>query len=214
MPSHIPASALIKLFFLDGAPWQWSVWQDRTGIRHGLFPPDDDKLPSGLTREDVTDIASYFNAYNDQPTEDDKIAFATRTRGNSAYPGRAKWNAFVSKNWNRWGVHTLIVDELKEWDIHPQDIVIREHPKVTWPDAGSYVPIILDSLGMKLFGDDAFPAGSERLSTDLRAALRIFVQRSWGRIRVQVSSLKSRAQIIEDAARDAFKGDSYTHGVS
>ncbi|KAF9442094.1 P-loop containing nucleoside triphosphate hydrolase protein [Macrolepiota fuliginosa MF-IS2] len=204
MPSHTPASALIKLFFIGGAPWKWPAWQDRTGVRYGLFPSDDEKLPPGITRKDAADIASYFRAYRKEKTEDDKIAFATKTRGSAAYPGRAKWNAFVSRNWSRWGVHGLIVAELKEWDIHPQDIVIRE--KMTgWPSADAYTAVILDTLGMKLFGEDAFYANSTSLPTDLRLLLRIFVQRSWTHIRVHVSNLKNRSEVIENAAREAFK---------
>ncbi|EKM81399.1 hypothetical protein AGABI1DRAFT_125789 [Agaricus bisporus var. burnettii JB137-S8] len=107
MPSHTPASALIKLFSIDGAPWGWQTWKDRTGIRRGLFPPDDDFLPPGMTRQDTIDVQLYFKAYQDLKTEDDKITFATKTRGAPAYPGRATWNLFIQKNWNRWGVQWL-----------------------------------------------------------------------------------------------------------
>lgn len=212
MPSHTAASAFIKLYFLDGAPWNWQAWQERTGIRHGLFPSDDAKLPSGLTRQKADDIEAYFRAYNQLDTEEKKINFATKTKGNAAYPGRAIWNTFVSKNWNRWGIHGLTVAELKDWDIHPQDIVTRENAKA-WPSADSYIPMILDSLGMKLFGEEAFPDGVDRLSSDLRACLKILVQRSWNNIRVQISNLKNRAGALESAARDAFKGEGHLYVV-
>jgi TATA-binding protein-associated factor len=160
MPSHTPASALIKLYFIGGAPWQWDAWKERTAIRHGLFPRDDDDLPPGLSRQDAIDIESYFKAYQEQKSEDDKITFATKTRGAPAYPGRKTWNTFVSKNWPRWRIHTVIVDELKEWDIHPYDIVLRENLKSGWPSSDNFVPIILDTLGLRLFGEDGSAQGT------------------------------------------------------
>jgi hypothetical protein len=60
---------------------------------------------------------------------------------------------------------------------------------------------------LKLFGEEAFPDDSDILPTDLRLCLKIIVQRSWGKIRQQLSALKSRAATIEKNARDAFQGD-------
>jgi hypothetical protein len=44
------------------------------------------------------------------------------------------------------------------------------------------------------------------LRSDLRALLKIFVQRSWGRIRNHISKVKIRAITAEGAARQAFAG--------
>jgi hypothetical protein len=206
MPSHTAASALIKLYFLDGAPWKWPAWQSRTKIKHGLFPSDDKHLPPGFSREDAVNVESYFKAYNSLSNEDDKIKFATKTKGGAAYPGRRIWNDFVTKNWGTWALHTVIVTELKDANVHPQDILLRE-PGVPLPPAEFYVPLILDSLGSKLFGEEAFPNDSDLLPTDLRLCLKIIVQRSWGKIRRQLSVLKSKAATIEKNARDAFQGD-------
>lgn len=160
MPSHTVASALIKLFELNGAPWEWPTWQERTGIKHGLFPADDGHLPPGWTRKDATDVHSYFRAYIELGSEAKKIQFATKSRGNSSHPGRDAWNSFVARQWPRWGVHDAIVGELKDSDVHPMMIVIREdNINGQWPNADYYVPKILDSLGMRLFGEDAFPDG-------------------------------------------------------
>lgn len=207
MPSHTAASALIKLFGLNGAPWEWPTWQERTGIRHGLFPHDDNHLPPGWTRKDATDVHSYFLAYNQLGSEAKKIQFATRSKGNSSHPGRDTWNAFVARHWARWGVHDVIVGELKDSDVHPMMIVIRENSiNDQWPNADFYIPKIIDSLGMRLFGEEAFPDGVEILRTDMRKCLQIFVQRSWSTIRVQVSGMKNRRDEIEATAIAAFKG--------
>jgi TATA-binding protein-associated factor len=160
MPSHTPSSALIKLYSIGGAPWQWDAWKDRTGVRRGLFPSDDDYLPSGLSRQDAVDIESYFKAYQEQKSEDDKITFATKTRGAAAYPGRKTWNTFISKNWNRWRIHMVIVEELKDWNVHPYDIVLRENLRSGWPASDNFIPCILDTLGLRLFGEDAFVEGT------------------------------------------------------
>lgn len=164
----------LTFFFIGRAPWKWSAWKDYTGICHGLFLPDDAQLPPGLTCKDILDIASYFCTYKREKTEDDKIAFATKTRGNTTHPGHAKWNVFISWNWSCWVIHGLIIAELKDWDIHLQDIFAQERG-TAWPNADTYIPMVLDTLGMKLFGNDTFSNGSTSLLTDLQLLLRIFM---------------------------------------
>ena len=80
MPTHTAASALIKLFCTDGAPWSFSQWQAITGVTHGLMPLKDEHLPKGLTRSDIINIASYFAQYAAKPSEDDKIKFASKEK--------------------------------------------------------------------------------------------------------------------------------------
>ncbi|KAF8219035.1 hypothetical protein L208DRAFT_1344285, partial [Tricholoma matsutake] len=207
MPSHTPSSALIKLFSFDGAPWQWPAWQERTGILHGLFPDDDSKLPKGWTRKDAVDVQSYFRAYHLLPNKDKKLAFAINAKGASAYPGREFWNNFIVRKWDSWGVHTVIIAELKEWDIHPLDILISENNiDAPWPSSDNYLPMILDSLALKLFGKEAFPNGSLVLRPALQEVFRIIPQRSWNTIHIQVNAMKNRPIEIEAAALAAFKG--------
>jgi hypothetical protein len=208
MPSHTASSALIKLFSFNGAPWQWPAWQERTGIHHGLFPDDDSKLPKGWTRKDAVDVQSYFRAYHLLPTEEKKIAFAVNAKGGaSAYPGREFWNNFIFRKWDSWNIHTAVIEELKEWGIHPLDILISENSlDAPWPASDSYLPIILDSLAVKLFGEEAFPNGSLVLRPTLREAFRIIPQRSWNTIRIQVNTMKNRPVEIEAAAIAAFNG--------
>ena len=207
MPSHTAASALIKLYSFDGAPWQWPAWQERTGIFHGLFPDDDSKLPKGWTRRDAIDVQSYFRAYHLLPSEDKKLAFAVKAKGASAYPGREFWNSFILRKWDAWNIHTAVIEELREWGIHPLDILISENNiDAPWPAADSYLPIIIDSLALKLFGEEAFPNGKLVLRPALREAFRIIPQRSWNTIRIQVNSMKNRPAEIEEAALAAFKG--------
>ncbi|KAJ3566667.1 hypothetical protein NP233_g6859 [Leucocoprinus birnbaumii] len=206
MPSHTAASGLIKMYENDGAPWQWQAWKERTGIHHGLFPDDDEHLPPGWSRQDALDVKAYFDAYTSLTTEDQKIKFATKPKGGgSNFPGRLIWNSFVSRYWNKWGLHGLIVMEFREADIHPMAIMSREtHLNGSWPHADNYVPNILDTLGMKVFGEDAFPPNCLVLSTPVRRSLQVFAQRSWNTIRGQVRGLRTRRNEIEATAKAAF----------
>lgn len=207
MPSHTAASALIKLYSFDGAPWQWPAWKERTGIFHGLFPEDDSHLPKGWTRKNAIDVQSYFRAYHLLPTEEKKHEFSSNAKGASAYPGREFWNSFISRRWSTWNVHTAVIEELKDSGIHPLDILISENNVgAPWPAADTYLPIILDSLALKLFGEEAFPQRNLILRPALREAFRSIPQRSWNTIRIQVQSMKKSPIEIETAALAAFKG--------
>ncbi|KXN81008.1 Nuclear protein STH1/NPS1 [Leucoagaricus sp. SymC.cos] len=206
MPSHSVACALIKLYDLGGAPWEWQTWKDLTGIHHGLFPTKDEHLPKGLTREKADIIQSYFNAYLRIGSEEEKIKFASKSKGVPDHPGRKLWNSFVSKHWSRWGVHGIVVAELKEADCHPHDILIRENnPKLKWPIADIYLTKILDTLGWQLFGEEAFPDNCDVLRTDIRLCIKMIAQQSWTSIRGHVTNLKNRAAAIEAAARASFE---------
>ncbi|KAF5343888.1 hypothetical protein D9756_011620 [Leucocoprinus leucothites] len=206
---HTSASALIKLYHMDGAPWSWPTWQETTGMTHGLFPEDDNYLPKGWTRRNATDVASYFRAYNQLTREDQKIQFAKNNKKNTHKPGRVAWNSFVSRNWNSWGIHNIVVAELHAWDVHPMSILVRKNSvgvSAPWPNAELYTVKIVDSLAMKLFGEDVFPDESDVLLDDeIRRCLMIIIQRSWNTIRCQVSALRNRADEIEEAAASAIE---------
>lgn len=212
MPSHTAQSALIKLYSSKKTPWEWPVWQDLTGVQHGLFPDEDDKLPRGWTRKNAVDVQSYFRAYDLLPSEDKKIAFAVNSKGSSTYPGREFWNSWVAKQWSNWGIHTIVIDELTEADVHPLHILIREDDiDAAWPCSDSYIPMILDSLALKLFGEEAFPDGVTVLKTDLRRCVQIIAQRSWNTVRTQVRTIKNRPKEIEATALAAFEGERFIH---
>jgi hypothetical protein len=176
MPTHTAASALIKLFFIDGHPWDWPEWQEITKICHGLFPTNNKLLPPGWTHEDANDIHSYFNTYNALPTEECKIKFAAPTKGSSAMPGRAKWASFISKSWSRWGIHTIIVSCLHKHGIHPITLLVQgSNLDGDWPSADTYVLLAIDSITLALFGIEAFPGSQLLLPMNLRKPLAILV---------------------------------------
>jgi len=56
------------------------------------------------------------------------------------------------------------LNELKETGIHPQAILLQESTEsFAWSNANEYVLIVIDLLGMQLFGEDAFYMGSDIL---------------------------------------------------
>lgn len=203
MPSHTAASALIKLFFLGGYPWNWPAWQNITGVYHGIFPADDSLLPKGWNRQDAVDIKSYFEQYNQIAGEEQKIKFASST--NKFVPGRTRWNKWINSNWEVWDVHRLTVEALRAHGVHPISLVVTNGDTDFWPNSNHYIPIALDTIGMSIFGPEAF-GDSELLPPEIRPILTSMAQRSWARIREQVKSDRKKLVDFESAALKAFDG--------
>lgn len=214
MPSHTAAEVLIQLHDLGGYPWVWPAWQELTGIQHGLFPPDDHHLPTGWTRMDATDIMSFFHQYNQIPKKDTSARSRFASANNETVPGRRKWSDFVKKQWEKWGIHQLVVEGLRKHSIHPITIIngstipINLYGKFNnacWPHSELYTPMALDTIGMLIFGPEAF-GDAEILAGPIRTCLTPFVQRSWARIREQVKQDVTKLDEIEKAALKAFEG--------
>ncbi len=113
MPSQTVAGTLINLWVLD-MPWKYPTWQEITDIHHGLFPEDDRFLPKigkavAWSRRDAQDVESFFKQYRALSTEAEHIKFIQQSRG-AVLPGRAVWLKFVTKGWNKWGIHNRIIN--------------------------------------------------------------------------------------------------------
>lgn len=196
MPSHTSVSALIKLFFaVPGAPWTFPRWQEITGVDHGLNPKDDNNLPSGLSRADATHVDSYFSRYNAQPSEDDKIKFASTARKNNKDPcaGRQIWQTWVNARYSpQWKINSRISKILSSLGLHPQQIM-AENGESTPPSSASYLPLALDAIGLDLFGPEALD-NNKRLITKLREPTLILAQCTW---RLEIKSMKGRKKRVE-----------------
>jgi len=83
----------------------------------------------------------------------------------------------------------LIVKELQDAGIYPQDISVQEDN--SWPDAENYVAMIFDSLGLKLFGEKAFPENIDILYKDMQSCLKIMISKSWTDIRLYINRLQT-----------------------
>jgi hypothetical protein len=179
MPSHTAAEALLQLYDLGEYPWAWSTWQDITGIQQGLFPSDDNHLPKGWTREDALDIKSFFHKYTQISKTKAKIKFASSS--NNTVPGCKKWSQLVSKNWDKWGIHTLIIEGLRKHGIHPITL-LNSSTSISnndgtlnlnaWPKSDLYVPMAIDTIGMLVFGPEAFNGG-DILPLNIRLCLPV-----------------------------------------
>lgn len=205
MPSQTASAALIELYrAIDGAPWCWPTWQQITGVRHGLFPQDDDKLPSHWTREDANDIHSWFIHCHSAGKPEN---------GAASMPGRTKWDQFVLKSWEKWNIHPIIVKELRENNAHPIQILVNEGSKdAKWPNSDSYACIAFEAIGMCIFGDDAHGRGGI-FPSSIRNCIGVFTQRSWARIRTQVQSNAGNLEFLENKALAAFKR-AYAHPIN
>jgi TATA-binding protein-associated factor len=212
MPTHTPASALIKLFYAQpGAPWIFPQWQVITGVTHGLMPKDDGLLPEGLTRKDIANVESYFSQYDARSTEEEKIKFASKVKkaGKDEIPGRGAWNAWVTKRYNsKWKINTHIVKILASSGLHP-DQIMDENGEESIPNSTSYLPLALDAIGRDLFGPEALDSNG-RLLARLREPTLVFAQRTWMLEARTVGSRKKKLEVLRDAAENILTGMSFT----
>ena len=181
MPSHTVHSALTEMYYdLKGAPWHFSVWKEVTGVHHGLFSEDDDKLPEGWTRQTAIDISSYFDQYRAISTTPERIKFASQgpKKDVQLVPGRKAWRDWVTKLWKRCNIHNKIIDILMAENLHPFYIIAQD-PSAGWPDAHYWISGAIDPVGTSLFGEDAWFPGFDRLHAKLRPAMQEVIQRTW-----------------------------------
>lgn len=206
MPSHTIASAVIKLWTL-GVPWDLANWQALTGVQNGLFPDNSALLPKGWTREDATDIKSYFDQYNRQPTEDDKISFTRQSKG-SILPGRKRWREWINALWRTSRIHEKITFVLHANNCHPVTLFVESSDgTVTWPMGGTWIPLCLDAVASELFGEDCLDQHG-RLPEPLRAPTQALVQRTWTNLNKRLDRGKNRLALLELEAIEAFEGES------
>jgi TATA-binding protein-associated factor len=210
MPSHTPASALVKLFFaLRGAPWIFDQWQELTGVTHGLEPASDAELPEGLTRRELEEIMSYFSQYEAKPTEDAKIKFAShaKKKGKDPIPGRGFWTSWVNERYtDKWKVNSRIAKILSSLGLHPEQIM-EENKETAPPPSSSYLPVALDIIGRELFGVEALDSNG-RLFAKLRDPTLILAQRTWFMEVKGIGRKKKKVDKSREKAEDSLKGTS------
>lgn len=191
----------------NGAPWTYPLWQETTGVRHGLFSKDDGLLPKGWKRSDATQVSAYFDQFGQKIKEDDKIKFASATKSSDQIPGRAVWRRFLSEGWRKWQIHAKITEILSSISLHPVTLALNANPPSldNWPKAQSYLPMAVDAVGVELFGEDILdPLG--RVQAELRPWVQAIIYRTWCNLRNQVGRSKVRLVTLEVAATDAFSG--------
>ncbi|KAF5343804.1 hypothetical protein D9758_016217 [Tetrapyrgos nigripes] len=209
MPSITAAEALIRLHTVDKGlnyPWCLPQWQSLTGVKHGLFPVDDAHLPAGLTRQDSIEIKSFFDQFVDLP-EEFRSKFVAGGKGSAAVPGHKIFLTWINENWEKWGIHSAVVESFHENNVHPISIMLsgaKSSVNNAWPPAELYVPAALESIAIRLFGDEAFDDNGFLLG-EVRKNLNAFAQRSWSRLRQKFRSDKRRIMTLEDKAIAAIE---------
>ncbi|TFK17541.1 hypothetical protein FA15DRAFT_734316 [Coprinopsis marcescibilis] len=212
MPSHTNPSGLVKLYFADGAfpqaPWCFDGWQEITGIRHGLFDPDDKRLPPGWTRADSVAVYAYFDLYNKQIKEEDKQKVAIVPRGvkHDPIPGRTFFRDWVNGRWAKmWKIHIKISKALTDAGLHPVQIVLDNGGDLEMvPNASLYLPGALDDIGRELYGEDCLNKAGH-LHNPLRDATLIFAQRTWQIAARSIGPKKKRLLKLQQDAEEALK---------
>jgi hypothetical protein len=209
MPTHTLSSALIKLYYaVPGAPWVYPTWQDITGIRHGLFPAEDDRLPYGWTRQMAGAIESYFDQYNQKKTEDEKIKFAAARKrvGEDEVAGRPLFRDWVTSCYGIWNVHSIITQAFSSAHVHPIQIMASNNDLTIFPSSNTYLPLVIDQIALLLFGCDALDR-SGHLLLPLRDSFLVLLQRTWQNCSRQSVRSRNRLVTAEKAAMDAFEGN-------
>lgn len=209
MPSHPIHSALIQMGLDEkDVPWNLPQWKKLTGINHGLFPADDDLLPEGWTRQDALQVQSYHDQYSKKTTHEARIALST---GRAVpIPGRDFWKKWVTWGWKEWCIHAKITEILTDNQLHPLSIMRASRSgSEEWPRGDDYIPLIVDSVAMVLFGADILDSLG-RVSGDARKTLQALIQRTWTNLRAQVGRSRSRLSNLEKAAIDAFESRLYS----
>lgn len=206
MPSYTLANGLIKLYHaVPGAPWIYPTWQDVTGVRHGLFPTDDDKLPHGWTREIAKEVEIYFSQYS-RKNERQRQAFAGKKlkKGEKdSVAGRTLFGNWVSSQYGTWKVHALVIKVLNERHLHLIQIMASNDCLSEFPLSGTYLPMAIDDLAEALFGLESLDA-SGLLLNRLRGGTLILLQRTWENCRKQTKRSKQRLENCEKKALEAF----------
>ncbi|KAG6833987.1 hypothetical protein H0H93_012741, partial [Arthromyces matolae] len=220
MPSHSPASAVLRLHFATEPPgqiWLWQGWKDTTGITHGIFPKDDEPLPKGLSREDIPILRSFFAKYISLPNETERLRFALGLRGSDSHPGRPIWKTFIGKRAHSWNIHEQVIAELKVHNVHPTNVIRRTHagktayssefnPNKDWPVSTTYLAMIVDQVGRSVMGDEAFgPEDIGLLPHNLRIAFQLYMHRSWDSVRRQVNYARKNIEGIRVNAKEVWQ---------
>lgn len=198
MVNHQNFAALIRLYYLDpGAPWKWDRWKELTDVRHGLFPDDDDDLPSGWSRDDARNIHSFFESYRALPTEEAKHAFVQAPKkGRGDHPGRLPFRKWVVKNWPRWKIWLLICQAFEAKGItYLQSMVDNESAELPKTMA---IAEAFDHIAHALFGDDALTK-TGKVKVELRDPVKILAIRAATNLRSRSRGVISR--IVEIGAR-------------
>jgi hypothetical protein len=201
MPSPTVATALALAQANNGAPWDFDAWKDITGIESGLFPEEDGSLPPGISRTDANEIATYFDVLNKKVTLEKQIQFS---RAKDRYVGRAKWNTWVAKRYQRWGMHDIAVKAMMDNNCHPH-LIMKADGLDIWPDATFVLSLVQPALGLALFGSDGLTS-LNMVRPDLRTLVNTISNRAIESLKTRFQRMQKTAKNRREIAENAYKG--------
>ncbi|KAJ8085323.1 hypothetical protein PM082_004119 [Marasmius tenuissimus] len=204
MPSKKVPELLIELYFtLDGAPWNFRSWQERTRIYHGLFPEFDKDLPAGWNRRNANDVLSWFKEYDGilNPKEKEKCARS------SSKPGQEFFSTWVTKNWDKWGIHDEVCASLRERECHPFQLLRTDPTIKTFPEARFHLTKVTDDIARRLLGSELFPRGSRTVPSAYSELgfPTVFILRSWVRLKKKWDTDQKRFKTLATDAKAAYE---------
>lgn len=205
MPTPSWSCILIHIHELDsGAPWKYPAWQDRTGIRHGLFPPDDAHLPPKMSRAQCSLIASWFSAYLNV-AKDKRYAFASARDGEDCYVGRKLWNTWVQEHMGRWNVSLTVDRVLKDAHVHPA--LLMQAFKTDNVEAGQ-AHVALPLICSALFGAEQciVISGDLRINKEWSAISSHILNKSWQRLTHQLKRMRINVENLGESAERLVEG--------
>jgi hypothetical protein len=77
------------------------------------------------------EIESYFNQFAKQPSEEEKIRFAS---ARSECPGRKAWSDWVKDLWKKKHLQAKIIEILSSENLHPQTLSSQNGTFEAWPE--------------------------------------------------------------------------------
>jgi hypothetical protein len=184
-----------------GAPWTFPRWKELTEVKHGLFPIDDKHLPKGWTRDMADEIASYFDQFGQNMTDEAKMKFAS---SKSQIPGRKSWSEWVNALWKEFNIHDKIIGVLDSENLHPYRLSSQNDSPDIWPDADQFVPLAVDPVGLALFGEDCL--AGDRVRINLRDTTKALITRTWILLNTNRKRSLKRLVNLEAEAIKAFTG--------
>jgi hypothetical protein len=94
---------------------------------------------------------------------------------------------------------------LKEEKVHPVTIMVSEGSLDSWPHGEAWLPMVLDAIALRLFGEEALDPGTGHLHTIYRSPLQAMVQRTWESLRKQFQRDRKKLDEYEKQAIDAYE---------
>lgn len=221
MPTLTIAEAILQLTDM-GVPWEFPVWQEGTGVYHGLNPVDPAQLPKGWTPEDAADINSFLSRYSALSSDSGKAHFLSNTA--NVLPGKKKWQTWINAVWRSSGFQNKIIEVFSARNCHPltqsrvapkekidNPTSLRE--RRIWPSGATWIPICLDDVAITLFGEDCL-GELGYLPEAYRNPTQALAQRTWTGLTRRLENAQKRVFKLEIEAKKAFDGKYISYSLA